>query len=108
MRAIHIVSSLTWPFAVQERNLDFLQVMMVLMMGLMRPDLHRGRHGLPHDQTSPKRMASHWDNSPIDYRLSSPGSVRTGGRPPRGRQPGRAGRRPLALLGRTVSPRGGR
>ena len=31
------------------------------MTVFMNPTVHRGRHGLPHDQTSPHRMAGPWD-----------------------------------------------
>src|SRR5450759_658910 len=40
--------SLSWRFAVRNRNLDFSWVMRGLMMVLMRRNRHRGRHGLPH------------------------------------------------------------
>ena len=36
------------------------------MRRFMRVPLHRGGHGLPHDPTTPIRMAGPWDRSPIE------------------------------------------
>ncbi len=53
----------------------------------MRVPLHRGGHGLPHDQTASNRMAGPWDCSPFERRMPSP----------RQAPPGRRGHRRQSL-----------